>query len=137
MDPFPGCNSITYALNLGQHHLLSAIVLHLRYPNAHTYWFHSLMLHLFVEIKTGSFQEIVTRVLLERFIVHRPHPWGALSTFIELLRDPDYDFWSKDFVREVPEVTILLESVSALRRGCRDSTDGANRLSQVARSIFQ
>jgi CCR4-NOT transcription complex subunit 1 len=73
------------------------------------------MLHLFAEIKTDHFQEIVTRVLLERFIVHRPHPWGALFTFIELLHNPDYDFWSKDFVREVPEVTLLLESVSFLR----------------------
>lgn len=108
----PGIQSFTYAPIPGQHHLLSAIVLHLRYPNAHTYWFRSLMLHLFAEIKTGSFQEIVTRVLLERFIVHRPHPWGALFTFIELLRNQDYDFWSKDFVREVPEVALLLESVS-------------------------
>lgn len=72
------------------------------------------MLHLFAEIETGRFQEIVTRILLERFIVHRPHPWGALFTFIELLRNQDYDFWSKDFVREVPEVTLLLESVSSL-----------------------
>jgi len=78
------------------------------------------MLHLFAEIKTDRFQEIVTRVLLERFIVHRPHPWGALFTFIELLRNPDYDFWSKDFVRDVPEVTLLLESVSLLRGSCKD-----------------
>ena len=108
-------NSTAYTSYLGQHHLLSAIVLHLRYPNAHTYWFRSLMLHLFAEIKTGRFQEIVTRILLERFIVHRPHPWGALFTFIELLRNSDFDFWSKDFVREVPEVTLLLESVSSVR----------------------
>lgn len=87
------------------------------------------MLHLFAEIKTGSFQEIVTRVLLERFIVHRPHPWGALFTFIELLRNPDYDFWSKDFVREVPEVTLLLESVSSLLVSVNSPTDGTNRLS--------
>jgi CCR4-NOT transcription complex subunit 1 len=111
-------NLIAYTSYPGQHHLLSAIVLHLRYPNAHTYWFRSLMLHFFAEIKTGRFQEIVTRILLERFIVHRPHPWGALFTFIELLRNSDYDFWSKDFVREVPEVTLLLESVSSVRGSC-------------------
>jgi len=86
------------------------------------------MLHLFEEVKTGSFQEIVTRVLLERFIVHRPHPWGALFTFIELLRNPDFDFWSKDFVREVPEVTLLLESVSFfLAEVAKDPIDSVNR----------
>lgn len=54
----------------------------------------------------------MTKVLLERFIVHRPHPWGALVTFIELLRNPKYDFWSKEFIRVAPEVTLLLDSVS-------------------------
>ena len=52
----------------------------------------------------------MTRVLLERFIVHRPHPWGALVTFIELFRNQKYELWSKEFVRVAPEVTMLLES---------------------------
>jgi CCR4-NOT transcription complex subunit 1 len=95
----------------GQHHLLTSIVLHLRYPNAHTHWFSSLLLHLFQEVSDDRFREVMTKVLLERFIVHRPHPWGALVTFIELLRNPKYDFWSKDFIRIGPEVTMLLESV--------------------------
>jgi CCR4-NOT transcription complex subunit 1 len=54
----------------------------------------------------------MTKVLLKRFIVHRPHPWGGLATLTELLRNPNYDFWSKDFVRVVPEVNFLLEGVS-------------------------
>ncbi|TFK67891.1 Not1-domain-containing protein [Pluteus cervinus] len=112
----PGVVALQYlASNLdieGQHHLLSAIVLHLRYPNAHTHWFSSLLLHLFIEVKDDHFKEVMTKVLLERFIVHRPHPWGALVTFIELLRNPKYDFWSKEFIRIAPEVTLLLESVA-------------------------
>lgn len=88
------------------------MVLHLRYPNAHTQWFSSLLLYLFMEVRDDCFREILTRVLLERFIVHRPHPWGALATFIELLRNPKYAFWSKEFTRIAPEVTLLLESVS-------------------------
>jgi CCR4-NOT transcription complex subunit 1 len=102
----------TLTLNLGQHHLLSSVVLHLRYPNAHTHWFSSLLLHLFLEVKDDRFREVMTKVLLERFIVHRPHPWGALVTFIELLHNTKYDFWSKDFIRVAPEVTLLLDSVS-------------------------
>ncbi|KAJ2931428.1 hypothetical protein H1R20_g5724, partial [Candolleomyces eurysporus] len=111
----PGAVALQYlATNLdveGQHHLLSSIVLHLRYPNAHTHWFSSLILHLFVEVKDDRFREVVAKVLLERFIVHRPHPWGALVTFIELLRNPKYEFWSKEFIRISPDVTLLLESV--------------------------
>ena len=96
---------------LGQYLLLSSMVLHLRYPNAHTHWFSSLFLYLFLDANDDSFREIVTRVLMERFVVHRPHPWGALVTFIELLRNPKYDFWSTSFVRAAPEVTLLLDSV--------------------------
>ncbi|KAG9318169.1 Not1-domain-containing protein [Chiua virens] len=112
----PGVVALQYlATNLdveGQHHLLSSMVLHLRYPNAHTHWFSSLVLHLFVEVKDECFREVMTRVLLERFVVHRPHPWGALVTFIELLRNQKYEFWNKEFIRVAPEVTMLLESVA-------------------------
>jgi len=96
----------------GQYHLLSAIIMHLRYPNAHTHWFSSLLLHLFGEVDDEKFREILTRALLERFIVHRPHPWGAMVTFIELLRNPKYDFWNREFVRVAPEIQMLLEGVS-------------------------
>ncbi|KAI0085426.1 Not1-domain-containing protein [Irpex rosettiformis] len=111
----PGVVALQYlATNLdaeGQYHLLSAMVLHLRYPNAHTHWFSSLMLHLFLEVKADRFREITTRVLLERFLVHRPHPWGALVTFIELLSNTKYDFWNQEFIHVAPEVTLLLETV--------------------------
>ena len=66
------------------------------------------------EVKDNCFCEVMTHVLLERFIVHRPHPWGALVMFIELLRNQKYEFWSKEFVRVAHEVTMLLEIVSAL-----------------------
>lgn len=74
------------------------------------------MLHLFLEVKNDPFREIMTKVLLERFLVHRPHPWGALVTFIELLRNPKYDFWNQDFIRIAPEVTLLLETVCLATR---------------------
>ena len=74
------------------------------------------MTSLFLEVKNDPFREIMTKVLLERFLVHRPHPWGALVTFIELLRNPKYDFWNQDFIRIAPEVTLLLETVSLARR---------------------
>ena len=67
--------------------------------------------------------------------MHRPHPWGALVTFIELLRNPKYDFWSKEFIRVAPEVTILLESVRLRAPSCL-KTETDSFAFQVARSIF-
>ncbi|EJD02104.1 Not1-domain-containing protein [Fomitiporia mediterranea MF3/22] len=111
----PGVVALTYlAYNLdpeGQYHLANAMILQLRYPNAHTHWFCCLMLYLFEHAKDDRFREIMTRVLMERFFVHRPHPWGALLTFIELVRNPKYDFWNKDFLRVAPEVTAILDNV--------------------------
>ena len=111
------------------------MVLHLRYPNAHTHWFSCLLLHLFHEINDERFREVVTKVLLERFIVHRPHPWGALVTFIELLRNQKYDFWNREFVQIAPEVTALLESVGNVSIISFERTYII--IPQIGRSIFQ
>ncbi|KAJ1307774.1 hypothetical protein OPQ81_001861 [Rhizoctonia solani] len=112
----PGVTLLTHLANEldteGIYHLLVSMVTHLRHPNAHTHWFSSLLLHMFVEVKNSRLQEVVTRVLLERLMVFRPHPWGALVTFIELLRNPRYDFWNKDFVRVAPEISMLLDRVA-------------------------
>ena len=45
-----------------------------------------------------------SRVLLERLIVNRPHPWGLLITFIELIKNPTYKFWNHEFVHCAPEI---------------------------------
>lgn len=111
------------------------MVLHLRYPNAHTHWFSCLLLYLFEHAKDDRFREIMARVLLERFIVHRPHPWGALLTFIELVRNTKYDFWNKDFVHIAPEVEAMLNNV---RLYWQDLLGGSiDVFPQVARSVFQ
>ena len=39
------------------------------------------------------------RVLLERLVVARPHPWGLFITFFELIKNPQYNFWSNSFTR--------------------------------------
>lgn len=53
-----------------------------------------------------------TRVLLERLIVNRPHPWGLLITFIELIKNPVFKFWNHEFVHCAPEIEKLFESVA-------------------------
>mmetsp|Transcript_5766 Transcript_5766/g.17008 ORF Transcript_5766/g.17008 Transcript_5766/m.17008 type:complete len:1878 (-) Transcript_5766:275-5908(-) len=72
----------------GRYFLLNAIANQLRYPNNHTHYFSCVLLYLFAEATSEYNQEQVTRVLLERLIVHRPHPWGLLITFIELIKNP-------------------------------------------------
>ena len=70
------------------------------------------MLHLFAESTDERVQEQITRVLVERLIVHRPHPWGLLITFIELIKNQRYSFWAKNFTRCAPEIERLFESVA-------------------------
>ncbi len=77
---------------------LNSIVNELRYPNNHTYYFSCIVLFLFVESNNESIQECIARILFERLQVHRPHPWGLMITFRELLMNPQYNFMQKDFV---------------------------------------
>ena len=88
----------------GRYYVLNAIANQLRYPNNHTYYFSCTLLNLFVQCKQEMIMEQITRVLLERLIVHRPHPWGLLITFIELIRNPLYDLWKQPFTKCAPEI---------------------------------
>ncbi|KAL4562855.1 hypothetical protein LXL04_026886 [Taraxacum kok-saghyz] len=96
----------------GRYLFLNAVANQLRYPNNHTHYFSFILLYLFSESNQEAIQEQITRVLLERLIVNRPHPWGLLITFIELIKNPRYNFWSRSFTRCAPEIEKLFESVS-------------------------
>lgn len=103
-----------------RYHVISAIANQLRYPNSHTQWFGCLALHLFgtesiwqspdvyVEI-----QELMTRVLLERQLVNRPHPWGLSLVLCEMLRNSQYKFHSLPFVSSAPpEMKVVFEALA-------------------------
>eukprot|EP00941_MAST-03F_sp_MAST-3F-sp1_P005319 g5319.t1 len=96
----------------GRYLFINAIANQLRYPNSHTYYFSCVLLYLFQESKKEIVQEQITRVLLERLIVHRPHPWGLLITFLELLKNPRYKFMKKTFTSSAPEIQRLFASVA-------------------------
>uniref|UniRef100_K1QD70 CCR4-NOT transcription complex subunit 1 n=1 Tax=Magallana gigas TaxID=29159 RepID=K1QD70_MAGGI len=96
----------------GRYLFLTAIANQLRYPNSHTHYFSCTLLYLFAEANTEAIQEQITRVLLERLIVNRPHPWGLLITFIELIKNPQFKFWNHEFVHCAPEIEKLFESVA-------------------------
>merc|ERR1711972_893110 len=96
----------------GRYLFLNSIANQLRYPNSHTQYFSCTLLLLFAEANQEAIQEQITRVLLERLIVNRPHPWGLLITFIELIKNPSYKFWEHEFVHCAPEIQKLFESVA-------------------------
>lgn len=107
----------------GQYYMLNVVADQLRYPSAHTLFFIHFMLFLFgtsVQPELSStIPERIARILLERTIVKRPHPWGLLVTFIELLDNEAYGFWKQPFVRAQDEVFRLFgqvrQSVAARR----------------------
>lgn len=88
----------------GRYLFLNAIANQLRYPNSHTHYFSSALLYLFFIAQSDQIQEQITRVLVERLIIMRPHPWGLLVTFIELIKNPLFKFWKHEFVRCAPEI---------------------------------
>jgi CCR4-NOT transcription complex subunit 1 len=96
----------------GRYHVLNVMVNQLRYPNNQTHYFSCVLLTLFQESSSELLQEQITRVLLERLIVHRPHPWGLLITFIELIKNPCYSFWRRSFTHCAPEIERVFESVA-------------------------
>ena len=63
----------------GRYILINTIANQLRYPNSHTNFFSNVVLALFAEAENEYVQEQITRVLLERLIVHRPHPVSSYA----------------------------------------------------------
>merc|ERR1712060_928490 len=101
MDIF--AHLVTFLDSEGRYLLMNALANQLRYPNSHTHYFSCVLLYIFADAppppQCDTVRELVTRVLLERLIVNRPHPWGLLITFIELIKNPRYAFWSQSFTR--------------------------------------
>ena len=95
----------------GRYYLLSAMANQLRYPNSHTYFFSFAILRLFgveySDLDESDIRQQIIRVLLERLIVHRPHPWGLIITLQELLQNRNYTFFHLPFIQAAPEVSIV------------------------------
>lgn len=100
-----------------RYYLLSAMANQLRYPNSHTYYFSFAILQLFgidySEQQDSDIRQQIIRVLLERLIVHRPHPWGLIITLQELLQNRSYTFFRLPFIQAAPEVSLSLKIANA------------------------
>lgn len=96
----------------GRYHVLNAIANQLRYPNRHTFYFSRVILDLFAGVILPDdeelIQEQITRVITERLFGSRPHPWGLIVTFIELIKNSrDYRLFEKQFIQCDQEIAKL------------------------------
>ncbi|EPS36887.1 hypothetical protein H072_9531 [Dactylellina haptotyla CBS 200.50] len=100
-----------------RYYFLGAMANQLRFPNSHTHFFSCTLLSLFGHVKGTPYEldirQQITRVLLERLIVHRPHPWGLIITLLELLKNPSYEFWNLSFIKAAPEIEKLFDALFA------------------------
>lgn len=93
-----------------RYYFLSAMVHQLRYPNSHTHYFSYALLHLFgtdlADTQVSDVRQQITRVLLERLHVIKPHPWGLVITMLELIKNPEYAFFQLQFIKASPGVSL-------------------------------
>ncbi|GMF61614.1 unnamed protein product [[Candida] boidinii] len=101
-----------------KYHVLSAIANNLRYPNAHTHWLINLVLHYFGSKNTWNndktklqVQEIISRVLLERIISNKPHPWGLLVCLTEILKNDEFKFFELPFTKLNTDIQRVFEAL--------------------------
>ncbi|CAH0481315.1 unnamed protein product [Peronospora belbahrii] len=113
----------------GRYWYFSSLANHLRYPNSHTHYFSCVILYLFSYSNNKMVKEQITRVLIERLIANRPHPWGLLVTFIELIRNKSYKFWEQDYLECSSEIKEVFDDVA---RTCLGSTPGTSSASPLA-----
>ncbi len=102
-----------------RYYFLSAMAHQLRYPNSHTHYFSYALLHLFgtdlADQQESDVRQQITRVLLERLHVIKPHPWGLVITTLELIKNSDYNFFQLPFIKASPPVNLY---VGYLRNEC-------------------
>ncbi|KAL5107004.1 CCR4-NOT transcription complex subunit 1 [Taenia crassiceps] len=117
----------------GRYLLLNCMANQLRYLNSHTYYFSCSLLYLFAELPMEKVKEQISRVLMERLIVNRPHPWGLLMTSAELLRNPTYRYWDHGFARCHKDmediVTVVARSCISNFTPPQSSNSGAGNIS--------
>lgn len=92
-----------------RYHLLSSLVNQLQAPNQRTDCFSHILLSIFGkdmdDPEETELRSDITRVLLERLGGYWPHPWGLMSTVLELLKNEKYNFFDLPFIKSDPEVS--------------------------------
>jgi CCR4-NOT transcription complex subunit 1 len=69
----------------------------IRFPNPITFYFKNLLIMIFNEQTDDGLQEQITRNLFERLMIEKPHSWGILSFFYNILANVNFKFDTKRF----------------------------------------
>ncbi|CAD5223667.1 unnamed protein product [Bursaphelenchus okinawaensis] len=96
----------------GLFRLFTSMTDQLRNASTHTAFFASLVLHMFQTAHSDTIREIITRILLERLLASRPHPFGVKVVMAELLTNQEYKFFELQFVHSSPIVERIVVSLS-------------------------
>ncbi|KAF2153729.1 Not1-domain-containing protein [Myriangium duriaei CBS 260.36] len=91
--------------------VISAMANQIRYPSSHTHYFSTAMLHLFTTA-SEDVQQQLARVLVERLLVSRPHPWGLIVTILELIKNQRYNIFEQRWMKAAPEVERMLLTIA-------------------------
>lgn len=70
-------------------HLINSILNELRYPSIQTNYFAYVIIFICLDIQNEVIEEHIIKNLLER-LVFKPHPWGLLLTFVNLMKNTKF-----------------------------------------------
>ncbi|WPG99271.1 general negative regulator of transcription subunit 1 [Acrodontium crateriforme] len=110
-----------------RYQLISAMINQVRYVSAHTQYFSTAVQHMFT---TGSedLQQQIMRVLVERLLVPRPHPWGIIVMVLEMVKNPAYDIWAFPWMETAPQVKSMLMNLAQSQDRVQRSPLGADMM---------
>jgi len=92
--------------------LISSMVNQIRYPCSHTHYFSTAILHFFTVLEEDVQQQLA-RVLVERLLVARPHPWGLIVTVLELIKNTSrYNIFEQRWMKAAPEIERMLTGIA-------------------------
>ena len=95
----------------------------LRYPNLITFYFSNLILLLFTEVEDDSLHEQITKNLLERLIIEKPHPWGILALLFKILTNPNFNFEKKKFYQDNEKFVDYIVKIAFKYANINDNSD--------------
>jgi CCR4-NOT transcription complex subunit 1 len=83
---------------MDRNYFINALIDQIRYPNTHTDFYCKFVLHMWGTNNTSTeasreLREQLSRVILERIYVARPHPWGTVVLSQEFVSNAAYGFW--------------------------------------------
>lgn len=67
--------------------IFGALLDQMRYPNSHTLSATKILICLFKDTNNIKVHEQVTKILIERLLVSKPHPWGLQILYLEIYKE--------------------------------------------------